>query len=114
MIYMQTKLGYIDGKCGSIYGIHTDPMGYIKRSRFLLENCLFSFMIFPINESLHAEGSGTSQPRLTPEASTRCSKNSIHMSFMSSPNSYCIPRVHVNEFLISYVNFDIHTISYLD
>ena len=27
-IYMLTKLGYIDGKCGSIYGIHTDPMGW--------------------------------------------------------------------------------------
>ena len=27
-IYMLTKLGYIDGKCDTIYGIHTDPMGY--------------------------------------------------------------------------------------
>ena len=27
MVYILNKLGYIDGKCGSIYGIHTDPMG---------------------------------------------------------------------------------------
>ena len=27
MVYMLTKLGYIDGKCDTIYGIHTDPMG---------------------------------------------------------------------------------------
>ena len=27
-IQMLTKLGYIDGKWQTIYGIHTDPMGY--------------------------------------------------------------------------------------
>ena len=25
---MPTKLGYIDGQLQTIYGIHTDPMGY--------------------------------------------------------------------------------------
>ena len=33
MVYMLTWLGYIDGKCGSIYGIHTDPMGIMLESQ---------------------------------------------------------------------------------
>ena len=28
MYYMLTKLGYVDGKCGSIYTIRLDPMGF--------------------------------------------------------------------------------------
>ena len=34
-ILMLTKLGYIDGKCGSIYGIHTDPSWDMKRCQIL-------------------------------------------------------------------------------
>ena len=35
MVYILNKLGYIDGKCGSIYGIHTDPSWEINQGSFL-------------------------------------------------------------------------------
>ena len=37
MVYMLTKLGYIDGKWQTIYGIHTDSMGIIILSLYDLD-----------------------------------------------------------------------------
>ena len=58
MVYMLTKQGYIDGQCGSIYTIHTDPMGTEPWPRSWLN--LRNFASVTVNHHAGSDALGTS------------------------------------------------------